>query len=539
MRNVLPWLLLSGLLTGGLLRGQNLVPNHNFDQRALCPFAGGQITYCRPWFTPNRRTTDFFHTCSAGITNMPANFAGNQLAASGRGYAGIRTYLITPGTPDSNYREYLGVKLTQPLQAGAVYDVRFMVSVAEVSGYYSDDLGACFLGDSAFSDTMRVLPFAPQIQNPGGRLLTDATGWMEVGGQFRARGGERYMAIGNFRPDGATTLQVRPGGSELTVYYYLDDIRVQLCTDALPPSLISASDTVICPGSEVGLQVWSSPLLQVQWADGDTATLRRVRRGGWYHIEGTYAGCQISDSVYLAEVPPANLLAPAPQPLCMNETATLQVRDTSLHWAWTDGEPLPVRTVAAPGVYILMTEQAGCVRFDTATLAAGEGLAGFDGRDSLVQTCLGEALVLGRSWPGATYRWDDGTTDARREVRAGGTYTLELRTTCAIAQQTYTVQTRTCPCAVFVPNVFTPNGDGRNEQWIPEPASGVIDLQLVLYDRWGRLVYQTQGLQPRWQGLDTGGRAVPAGTYFWSLRYTCNDVEQPLRQQAGALSLLR
>lgn len=74
-----------------------------------------------------------------------------------------------------------------------------------------------------------------------------------------------------------------------------------------------------------------------------------------------------------------------------------------------------------------------------------------------------------------------------------------------------------CPTYVL-PNVFTPNGDGTNDFFIPFPYRNVQDIDLKIYDRWGTLVYETTDPDIHWDGRDmTSGKLCTDGVYY----YTC------------------
>jgi gliding motility-associated-like protein len=101
-----------------------------------------------------------------------------------------------------------------------------------------------------------------------------------------------------------------------------------------------------------------------------------------------------------------------------------------------------------------------------------------------------------------------------------------------------------CP-SVKLPNVFTPNGDGRNDTWIPLEFKDVASMDLTIRNRWGQVVFssndpvafQTLG----WDGrvMDTGVEA-PDGVYFYSLTYTPRTIGTPQVQVAqGFLHLNR
>ncbi|HEV2353154.1 MAG TPA: gliding motility-associated C-terminal domain-containing protein, partial [Puia sp.] len=67
---------------------------------------------------------------------------------------------------------------------------------------------------------------------------------------------------------------------------------------------------------------------------------------------------------------------------------------------------------------------------------------------------------------------------------------------------------------IIVPNAFTPNGDGHNDL-LHVHAIAVKDFQFFrVFNRWGRMVFQTTNLGEGWDGT-AGGQAQPMGTYVW------------------------
>lgn len=68
-----------------------------------------------------------------------------------------------------------------------------------------------------------------------------------------------------------------------------------------------------------------------------------------------------------------------------------------------------------------------------------------------------------------------------------------------------------------LPNVFTPNNDSFNDTWIPFPYSNVDSIDLYVYNRWGRKVFQTNDPDINWDGRDyLSNQKVSAGTYYYS-----------------------
>lgn len=71
-----------------------------------------------------------------------------------------------------------------------------------------------------------------------------------------------------------------------------------------------------------------------------------------------------------------------------------------------------------------------------------------------------------------------------------------------------------CNVAIDVKNVFTPNGDGSNDEFVIRHAC-VDNFLLMIYNRWGQKIYETNNPAGKWDGRTSDGNYVPAGTYYW------------------------
>jgi gliding motility-associated-like protein len=92
-------------------------------------------------------------------------------------------------------------------------------------------------------------------------------------------------------------------------------------------------------------------------------------------------------------------------------------------------------------------------------------------------------------------------------------------------------------CLLSVPNAFTPNGDGKNDLFRVLNAVKAEDLELVVYNRWGQVVFRTRDWRQGWDGRLSGQRQ-PAATYVWMLRYTHRDTKKQVMQK-GTVTLIR
>ena len=73
-----------------------------------------------------------------------------------------------------------------------------------------------------------------------------------------------------------------------------------------------------------------------------------------------------------------------------------------------------------------------------------------------------------------------------------------------------------------IPNAFTPNNDGVNDLFfipaLQENPDAYSDMELQVFNRWGRIVFQTTTYQNNWDGR-SNGNPLPAGTYYYMIRF--------------------
>ena len=96
-----------------------------------------------------------------------------------------------------------------------------------------------------------------------------------------------------------------------------------------------------------------------------------------------------------------------------------------------------------------------------------------------------------------------------------------------------------CPM-YFLPNIFTPNADGRNDAFRPFPWKFIDSVDVQIHSRWGEVVFQTSDPDINWDGtyLDTG-EFLPDGVYFFTVTAYTRRLEGIVPEQfTGELHLV-
>lgn len=91
----------------------------------------------------------------------------------------------------------------------------------------------------------------------------------------------------------------------------------------------------------------------------------------------------------------------------------------------------------------------------------------------------------------------------------------------------------------FVPNTFTPNGDGNNDAF--QPVAQTIEYWTYeIYSSWGDRVYAGDRYSTGWDGTHAG-KFCPAGSYVWQISYTVQEPNRKARREdvRGLIHLVR
>jgi len=88
---------------------------------------------------------------------------------------------------------------------------------------------------------------------------------------------------------------------------------------------------------------------------------------------------------------------------------------------------------------------------------------------------------------------------------------------------------------IFVPNAFTPNGDGEND-FLLVRGGGITDLTFTIFNRWGEEVFKTEDQSIGWDGTYKGDPAEPA-VFVYQLEAICDDGDTYFEK--GNITLIR
>lgn len=218
------------------------------------------------------------------------------------------------------------------------------------------------------------------------------------------------------------------------------------------------------------------------------------------------------DDIMVKETPvsllPSASFLGADTTLCPGQSLTVLLPSLpQVDYRWADGSHNLQYTISRSGKYSVVAQIDQCAVRDTIRVNVEQSFQ--LPRDTSL--CGGTPLVIHPSQMDTRAVWSDGSQDSTLSVTSPGLYWLRVPTGhCNLADS---MRVEFVNCTPFVPNVFTPNGDGINERFVIDPDNERrLPWHLTILNRWGRLVYETNPYANDWDGGN-----LPAGVYYYYL----------------------
>jgi gliding motility-associated-like protein len=371
---------------------------------------------------------------------------------------------------------------------------------------------------------------------------------MHICDTIRATGLERYLVIGSTR-DSTTAIIEQTGPRWGGALYYLDDVSVrkiaggtvgrrrirEVCADELPVQL----------AARAGFEHyrWST-------STGDTMATLSVSAAGSYWVAQDYGCGYVIDTIELRVAPPyqppsgwADLSLRRDTLICASGLPLrLQGRAGFARYRWSTGDPTQATEAFSAGRYLLHLDEgyaAGCGQLvDTFAVAVeAQGPPIELGPDRInCQADRLQAVTLDAGPDQPQYRWSTGEITQAITVQDPGQYWVAAAHAVCLDRSDSLHLLGCEPLRVIIdlPTVFTPNADGLNDRWLGQYAN-VQFTRLLVWDRWGRMVFDTTDPQQAWDGTARGKRQPP-GVYFYHWTGQADDAPS---QRRGTVTLLR
>jgi gliding motility-associated-like protein len=146
------------------------------------------------------------------------------------------------------------------------------------------------------------------------------------------------------------------------------------------------------------------------------------------------------------------------------------------------------------------------ITFDTPTHTNGFNVSTYGGTDGQISS-----IVNGGTLP-YEYIWSNGETTSDLSQLTAGEYTLVVSDFNGCVA--YNMATLNQPFVLEMPNGISPNNDGLNDFFVVRGLDAFSENEILIYNRWGNLVYERKNYDNTWAATNSKGEELPDATYF-------------------------
>jgi gliding motility-associated-like protein len=311
---------------------------------------------------------------------------------------------------------------------------------------------------------------------------------------------------------------------------------------------IGSIASVVCTGDSLKLYT-TSAYAAYNWNTGQTTASIEVTHAGTYFVNtiDNY-GCKGMDSIKVSEDSPVAIQL-QDATICDGQSVQLQLTQGSNYvYLWSPPFGLtntgiynPVAHPTTTTTYTASIANGPCISTNTVTIVV-HPLPALSVQPKYSLVPEGENVTLHATstdsciWSPGDYLSCNNCNTTLSTPASDIIYTITATNNynCSTVT-TATVQVE-IEATLYIPNTFTPNDDGLNDVF-KAVCNHIHDLKMVIYDRWGLLIFQTNTIDQGWDGTYHGGKCQE-DVYVYKLQYT-DDPTNKSHNMAGQVTLLR
>jgi len=282
-------------------------------------------------------------------------------------------------------------------------------------------------------------------------------------------------------------------------------------------------DTSMCMGDKIKLEYTDDGSASYEWSNGSNQSSIEVREGGIYSLRLTRGTCELTDEIEVIEKPLPELSIESELAVCAGESIYLAPTSNGDAFEWSTGEMAKDISVSEEGTYQVIAFLDDCPNNDYVTVFVDERPEVDLGPDTTI--CEQQPIFLDVSFTGADYTWNDESSTAYKTVNTSGYYAVTITNGACVVEDEITVVANECKeFRVYAPNIFSPDGDGQNDEFLPffDQSLEVSEYQLRIFDRWGGVVFETNNLEDGWDGTLSGTK-LQRGNYIYTMQFSYRD----------------
>lgn len=317
----------------------------------------------------------------------------------------------------------------------------------------------------------------------------------------------------------------------LTTTSSCNSSTVAMTIDVRAPFTVSlGNDATFCFDQSLTLST-DRPGDSYRWNTGEVSSTIAISMPGSYWVQVSVGNCTVSDTINVTYRDCVLCQTPI-HTLSLGDDVTICEEDV-IHYTvdpaivgdilWSNGFTERSMDVNAPGKYWVSVVSGNCHVADTVNvtpagcLICNPSLQDLNvGSDTTICESDAVNLIIPNTILGDVL-WSSGSTERSIDVTDPGTYWVKVSNGECQASDSLTVATRDCwQCNAFIPNIISPNGDGKNDEFSFSADCDYYSFRMDIYNRWGNRMLTVS--LPTWNGFI--GNEMAFGIYYFTIQYS-------------------
>jgi gliding motility-associated-like protein len=402
-----------------------------------------------------------------------------------------------------------------------------------------------------------------EVALPNPNELTDTSACLGNSRTFTAAGFDNgsgpfsYLWQDNSTADSLTLNAVGPGNQqvwvEITDVYGCSgrDSAVLNVTNGLAVLMTSDAIVKLCEGASLSLQsnLTDVSTYNFNWTPGGQSTpsisVVAASTGSTEYIltvdDGT--GCEGKDTTLVTNEVAVTVNLGADTIVCEGAVQTLDAGSNYDSYLWNTGESTQTINITETGVnWVKVTKSTSCPGTDTVLVSYIPSPSSMLDHDvELAEYCFEQDAAIKLNAGPVTvnqYLWSpSGSLLNEISVDTAGVYSVVISADNCTTTDSIEISTF-CHPALYVPNSFTPNGDGLNDDF--QVKGNVEGYHMNIFNRWGELLFTSNDINTSWDG-NYKKHAVQIEVYVYHVTYQILDRKELLvnKSRVGTVTLIR
>lgn len=282
-----------------------------------------------------------------------------------------------------------------------------------------------------------------------------------------------------------------------------------------PVPVDMVEDATACIGYQVSFDA-GNPGASYAWSTGAISSTISTDSAGTYSVLVTGSnGCALTFDGEALFVPQPVVDLGADTVLCRGQSLLLDAGDPGNGFLWSTGAQTNTLNVVNTGFYSVEVDNGYCTVRDSIHAIFNPLPDKLRKHDYPI--CLDEeprSVQIDAGNAGGTFQWSTGQHTQMINATNYGVVSVVITNVfgCSITDSAKVVEN--CTPTLFIPNAFTPDGDGVNDTWGPV-GYNIAQFHVEVFDRWGAVIFHGSSPDQFWDGKMNG---VPVKNDIYAYR---------------------